>query len=79
MIYDNKNKGAIWANKKHAENPKSPKWTGKLDVEGVTYTVSAWPGDKEKPTSPSLRFSIQKVDTGLAPTKSKEIIEDVPF
>jgi hypothetical protein len=78
MIYDNKNRGAIWANKKFAENPKAPKWTGKLDVEGVTYTVSAWPGDKEKPTSPSLRFSIQKADTAPA-TKPKEIIEDVPF
>ena len=79
MIYDNKNKGAIWANKKHLENGKAPKWTGKLDVEGVTYTVSAWPGDKEKPTSPSLRFSIQKADMGFVPTKAGDVIDDVPF
>ena len=79
MIYDNKNKGAIWANRKHAENPKSPKWTGKLDVEGVTYNVSAWAGDKEKPTAPSLTFSIQKADLGFVPVKKAETFDDIPF
>ena len=79
MEYSNTNRGAIWANKKSLENPKAPKWTGKLDVEGVTYNVSAWAGDKEKPTAPSLTFSIQKADMGFVPVKKGETFDDIPF
>jgi hypothetical protein len=79
MEYSNTNRGAIWANKKHAENPKAPKWTGKLDVEGVTYNVSAWAGDKEKPTAPSLTFVIQKADMGFVPVKAGDKFDDIPF
>lgn len=78
MEYSNTNRGAIWANKKHLENPKAPKWTGKLDVEGVTYNVSAWAG-KQEPNQPSLTFSIQKADMGFVPVKKGETFDDIPF
>jgi len=78
MEYSNTNRGAIWANKKHSENPKAPKWTGKLDVEGVTYTVSAWAG-KQEPNQPSLTFVIQKADMGFVPVKAGDKFDDIPF
>jgi hypothetical protein len=78
MEYSNTNRGAIWANKKHSENPKAPKWTGKLDVEGVNYNVSAWAG-KQEPNQPSLTFVIQKADMGFVPVKKGETFDDIPF
>ena len=78
MEYSNTNRGAIWANKKSSENPKAPKWTGKLDVEGVTYNVSAWAG-KQEPNQPSLTFVIQKADLGFVPVKKAETFDDIPF
>tara|TARA_R110000868_G_scaffold44486_2_gene148477 strand:- start:706 stop:939 length:234 start_codon:yes stop_codon:yes gene_type:complete len=77
MEYSNTNRGAIWTNKKHSENPKAPKWTGKLDVEGVAYYVSAWAG-KQEPNQPSLTFVIQKVDAPVA-IKEGDKFDDIPF
>lgn len=58
--YDNTNRGAIWKNDRK-EKDTHPDFKGELDVEGVTYWVSAW---KRKPDasdkSPALSFSIQK-------------------
>jgi hypothetical protein len=44
MAYDNTNSGALFKNdKKGVEN--RPDYTGKLDVEGTEYWVSAWVKD----------------------------------
>lgn len=78
MTYDNTNQGAIWPNKK-ADKPTSPKWTGKLDVEGVIYWISAWAGDKEKPGSPSLKFAIQRAEPKQEVKQEAISDDDIPF
>jgi hypothetical protein len=40
MEYDNTNSGAAFA--KDNANPKAPKWSGPLNVDGKDYEVSIW-------------------------------------
>jgi len=38
--YDNTNSGAAF--ERDNANPKAPKWSGPLDVEGKQYEISIW-------------------------------------
>jgi uncharacterized protein (DUF736 family) len=38
--YDNRNSGAAF--RKENSNPKAPKWSGPLNVDGKDYEVSIW-------------------------------------
>jgi hypothetical protein len=38
--YDNTNSGAAF--ERDNPNPKAPKWSGPLDVEGKKYEISIW-------------------------------------
>lgn len=68
--YDNTNRGAIWPNDKK-ETDKHPDFTGKLNVEGKDFYVSAWKREEgANPKAPSLRFSIKSVDELSAPAKA---------
>jgi len=40
MEYDNTNTGAAFSSDN--ANPKAPKWSGPLDVEGKKFEVSIW-------------------------------------
>ena len=40
MQNDNTNRGRAFL--KHNVNPKAPKWSGPLNVEGKDYEVSVW-------------------------------------
>jgi hypothetical protein len=40
--YDNTNRGALFPNKRKTEGDNRPDWTGKLDIDGVEYFISAW-------------------------------------
>lgn len=62
MSYDNTNRGAIWKNERK-ESDKHPDFTGKLDVNGVSYRVAAWkrqPGASLK--APALSFRVEPED-----------------
>jgi uncharacterized protein (DUF736 family) len=38
--YDNERKGVLFL--KGSENPKAPKWSGKMTLAGVEYQIAAW-------------------------------------
>jgi hypothetical protein len=80
--YDNRNRGAIWKND-DKEDDKHPDFKGKLDVEGVEYSVSAW---KRKPDAsakaPALSFSVKpKTEKPAANRKParEEMDDEIPF
>lgn len=83
MAYDNTNSGGLWSNKKASENPKAPRWTGKANIDGVEYQVSAWAGDKAKEKAPVVQLKFQKFNAApavmtRAPAQEIED-EDLPF
>lgn len=47
MSYDNTNSGAIFINDKQG-NEKRPDYTGKLNVEGKQFYISAWVKDSNQ-------------------------------
>ena len=38
--YDNERKGVLFL--KGSENPKAPKWSGKMTLKGVEYQIAGW-------------------------------------
>jgi uncharacterized protein (DUF736 family) len=38
--YDNTNRGAAY--RRDNANPKAPQWSGKINVEGKDFEISAW-------------------------------------
>lgn len=38
--YDNERKGVLFL--KESENPRAPKWSGKMTLGGVEYQIAAW-------------------------------------
>jgi uncharacterized protein (DUF736 family) len=38
--YDNERKGVLFL--KGSENPKAPKWSGKMTLGGIEYQIAAW-------------------------------------
>ena len=78
MDYDNKNTGAAFL--KENVNPKAPKWSGPLNVDGKDYQVSIW----EKTSKGGLDFLSLKVELprpkgeGYKP-KQKEDDSNLPF
>lgn len=59
MEYDNTNRGALFKNDK-ATTDKHPGYTGKINVDGVDYYLSAWLKDGSKGKFFSL--SVKPVD-----------------
>ena len=75
--YDNTNTGAAFY--KDNANPKAPKWSGPLNVNGVDYEVSIW----EKTSKAGKDFLSLKVaapykkkEGWTAPRKNTPVIED---
>lgn len=70
--HDNTNRGAIWKNK-DKEKDTHPDFTGKLNVNGVEFWVSAWRRKDSAPaTAPALSFSIKpKEDRAAAPKDTR--------
>lgn len=60
MTYDNTNSGAIFKNDKQG-NEKRPDYTGKLNVEGKDFYVSAWVKDG-KEGSKFLSLSLKAIE-----------------
>jgi hypothetical protein len=75
--FDNRNRGAIWRNK-NKESAEQPDLTGKLDVEGREFWVSAWKRKEgASATSPALTFRIKpnEAQRGAPTTKPDGDIE----
>jgi|TARA_R110002012_G_scaffold143385_1_gene301592 hypothetical protein len=80
--YDNTNTGALWKSK-FTDNPKSPQYTGHVDIEGVEWKLSAWKSSSDNPKAPVLNFQLQKA-TDIPQQASQQNVEatledDVPF
>ena len=83
MSYDNTNRGAVWPKKDREKGSKQPHWTGRANIDGVDYWVSAWKkADDAKEGAPSISFAFKKAedDEPRQPTKSKpDFDDDIPF
>jgi hypothetical protein len=40
--YDNTNRGALFLNKRKTQGDNRPDWTGKIDIDGQEFFISAW-------------------------------------
>lgn len=84
MVYDNKNRGALWDNLKKM-SASHPDFKGELNVDGVDYWVSCWrKQDGEKMAAPTLKLSINKKENkrkleSKPPIDKHEFDDDIPF
>jgi hypothetical protein len=90
--YDNTNRGALFTNKRR-QRDSQPAFTGRLNVEGREYWISAW-GKTSKAGEKFLSLSVnpvQEVNTGptsfeelggfdsASGSEYKDIDDDIPF
>ena len=68
--FDNTNRGVLFKNDKQG-NEKRPDYTGKINVEGTDFRLSAW--IKEGDTGKYMSLSVEKRDarTGAAIPRSE--------
>lgn len=78
--YDNTNSGAAFL--KDNANPKAPKWSGPLNVDGKEYEIAVWE-KTSKAGNTFLSFKIgeakPKNNKPNAPYKGHDNSEDIPF
>jgi hypothetical protein len=60
MTYDNTNRGALFKNDKKEAGDNRPEYTGKLNVAGEDFYVSAW--IKEGRNGKFMSLSVKHVD-----------------
>jgi hypothetical protein len=89
MQYDDNNRGAAFP--RQSDNPKAPKWSGPVKIEGRDYEISIWPQtSKSGKDFLSLKFGPpwkpQEKGNYNAPkpaaprvTDEAEDISDIPF
>ncbi|WP_316216764.1 hypothetical protein [Bradyrhizobium sp. SZCCHNR3003] len=79
--HDNTNKGALFRNE-HRNSDRSPDYTGKLNVDGTEYWLSAWL-QKAKDGSKYMSVAVRPQDSEsreAKQTKAKNDLDDeVPF
>jgi hypothetical protein len=78
--YDNTNRGTLGKNQRK-EKDTHPEYTGKLNVDGVDYWLSAW--IKEGPTGKFFSLSVQPKDKQQkssvpAPANDQFLDDDLP-
>jgi len=60
--FDDRNRGQIWKNEKKSTD-KHPDFTGRLNVDGKEYWVSAWKRKEgASARAPALSFSVKPKD-----------------
>ena len=85
--FDNTNRGAAF--RKDNANPKAPKWSGPINVEGKDFEISIWEktsknGDVflslvvKEPFKKGLDSHNQSKSNGYQP-KARQNDEDIPF
>lgn len=86
--YDNTNRGALWRNTKK-EKDTQPDHTGKLNVDGKDYWLSAWIKDGQngkyfslsvkemEPVAGSKQPQLGRID--LIPEEEPVNLDDIPF
>jgi hypothetical protein len=75
--FDNTNRGVLFRNDK-GDNPKRPDYTGKLNVAGAEFKLSAWL--KESAKGKFLSISVQPVEApAVAPKPAPKSVADPAF
>jgi hypothetical protein len=77
--FDNTNRGVLFRNDK-GDNAKRPDYTGKLNVAGAEFKLSAWL--KESAKGKFLSISVQPVEAPAAapkPVADPAFDDDLPF
>ncbi|WP_315775119.1 MULTISPECIES: hypothetical protein [unclassified Bradyrhizobium] len=82
--YDNTNRGALFKNE-HRNSDRSPDYTGKLNVDGTEYWLSAWL-QKAKDGSRYMSVAVRQQDSeareakqAKASSKNADIDDEIPF
>lgn len=80
MEYSNENRGVLFKNDK-ATTDKHPGYTGKINVGGVDYYLSAWvkEGQRGKFFSLSVKPVDEKPQAQPAQQAVAEMDDDIPF
>mgnify|MGYP003135683568 CR=1 FL=1 len=73
MAYDNKDKGALFTAKER-KTEKHPHMTGKVNVKGKDYSLSAW-SNVSKKGDKYLSLKVSEYD----PSKGKQEDDGLPF
>jgi len=65
MAYDNTNSGTLGKNK-NPKSDKSPEYTGRLNVDGTDYYLSAWVKENSKTGEKFFSLSVKPVQETAA-------------
>lgn len=78
--YDNTNTGTLFRNDK-GDNPKRPDYTGKADVDGTEYRLSAWIKEGKSGKFMSIRFELPRdaAKPKAAAPAAAGLSDDIPF
>lgn len=79
-MYDNTNKGALFINKRRTTD-RHPNLTGKIDIEGVEYWISAWTNHKKSDGEKYLSLNVTPVEEKPVQENTTKTImdDDIPF
>lgn len=72
--YDNTNSGVLFKNDEK-KNEKSPEYTGKINIEGKEYKLSAWVKEGKK----GKFFSLKVNEFVKKENEAKAVSDDLPF
>jgi hypothetical protein len=75
--YDNSNRGALFKNTRK-EKDTHPDYTGKIDVDGVEYWLSAWLKQGKSGTFMSLSVKKKEAAGTFAP-RNDAMDDSIPF
>lgn len=77
--FDNTNRGTLFENDK-AGNPNRPDYTGKININGTEYRLSAWWRDGKTGKFLSLSVSESKPKADPEPAQEiPQVADEIPF
>lgn len=75
--FDNTNRGTLFKNDK-GDNPNRPDYTGKINVEGKEYRLSAWLKDAQSGKK-YMSLSVSSNEQSTKPVETVEVDDNIPF
>ena len=82
--YDNTNSGTLFLNDK-GDNDKRPDYTGKIDVNGIEYKLSAWIKSPKSGGRKFLSLRVSESNNSQPATKNRHSVDpldapdEIPF